>query len=494
MLTTVMRDDVSRSGRPRPEPRRGRAPEKTAVAAGDAPGYPAARAPAQAGGKARARLPWPIAVFLIGLVVPWIIPIGPMNLSVYRIVLLATLLPCLFMWVSGRVGPIRLADVAVLSFSLWASLSLVVVHGLTTMIEAIGILNIETLGAYFLARCYIRTPDDFRNMVRLACWLVMILLPFALYEWVTGQKPLLTLFETVFPTVEMTRMEPRMGFWRVQGPFGHSIVFGLFCGGLLALAYQVLGYGRKGLSRWVRPAAVSFTAFLSMSSAPIAGMVMQLAFIGWNLALHRISYRWKIFWGIVFLGYLVVEFGSNQTPVQFYISRFTFDPQTGWYRLLIWDFGSATVASNPLFGIGMGDWARLPWMGDSVDNFWLLIAMRHGIPGVFLIFAACLAAICGVAYRKGVDEQVEAYRSGYVICLVMFMLVGCTVHFWAATYAWFLFLLGSGIWMLDAKPAEAALPEHPGTRMRRPERKPARPPAAIERKARGERREAEGRR
>lgn len=489
MLTTVMRDDVSRSGRPRPDAHRGRMCGKAAVVAGARADRHAAGAPERADRKAGARLPWTVVVFVVGLVIPWIIPLGPMNLSVYRIVLLATLLPCLFMWVSGRAGPIRLVDVAVLSFSLWSSLSLAVVHGIGPGIEAIGMLNIETLGAYFLARCYIRTADDFRNMVRLACWLVMILLPFALYEWTTGQKPLLTILGTVFPTVEITLMEPRMGFWRVQGPFGHSIVFGLFCGSILALAYQVLGYGKTGLFRWVWPAAIFFTAFLSMSSAPIAGMVMQLAFVGWNLALHRFSYRWKIFWGIVFLGYLIVEIGSNQTPVQFYISRFTFDPQTGWFRLLIWEFGSASVASHPLFGIGMGDWARPSWMADSVDNFWLLIAMRHGIPGVFLIFTACLVAICGVAYRKSVDERIDAYRSGYVICMAMFMLVGCTVHIWAANYAWFLFLLGSGIWMLDAKPGEGVPVEQPGVRARRL----ARAPAAIERKGRRERRETEAR-
>jgi hypothetical protein len=406
--------------------------------------------------KPRAGTPLPVAIFLTGLVIPWIIPLGPLNLSVYRIVLLTMMLPCLFIWVSGKAGPIRVPDIAVILFSLWGSLSLAVVHGVEPMIEAIGIHNVETLGAYMLARCYVRTEEDFLNVVQLVCKLVMMLLPFSLYEWFTGEKPLLNIFGLVFPTPEITMMEPRLGLWRVQGPFEHSIIYGLFCGSAVALACLVLGYGKKGFARWQHLAVISLTAFVSMSSAPIAGMVLQFALIAWNCVLRRWDFRWKILWGLVFASYLVVEFGSAQTPVKFYISHFTFDPQTGWYRLLIWEYGTAAVANHPLFGIGFGEWARLPWMGNSVDNFWLLIAMRHGIPAVCLLFGACLAVVWGTALKQGLSERTDAYRTGYVFCMVAFLLVGCTVHFWAAVYAWFIFMLGSGIWILDVKPDASA--------------------------------------
>ena len=35
--------------------------------------------------------------------------------------------------------------------------------------------------------------------------------------------------------------------------------------------------------------------------------------------------------------------------------------------------------------------------------------------------------------------------------MTAFFMVGWTVHFWGATYVLFLFLLGSGVWILDAK-------------------------------------------
>ena len=35
-----------------------------------------------------------------------------------------------------------------------------------------------------------------------------------------------------------------------------------------------------------------------------------------------------------------------------------------------------------------------------------------------------------------------------------FFFVGFTVHFWGPAYVWFMFLLGSGVWLLDAGSSE----------------------------------------
>jgi len=124
--------------------------------------------------------------------------------------------------------------------------------------------------------------------------------------------------------------------------------------------------------------------------------------------------------------------------------------------LLIWQYGSASVAQHPWFGIGFGEWVRPHWMGSSVDNFWLLIAIRHGIPAAALIFLACVAVIGRTAFTSRLPQDVQDYRTGYLISLIVFMLVGCTVHFWAAVFAWFLFLLGSGAWILDLEACAGA--------------------------------------
>ncbi|WKL39822.1 O-antigen ligase family protein (plasmid) [Sinorhizobium meliloti] len=122
-----------------------------------------------------------------------------------------------------------------------------------------------------------------------------------------------------------------------------------------------------------------------------------------------------------------MEFGSNQTPVKFYISHFTFDAQTGWYRLAIWEFGSASVLNHPILGIGLTEYARPSWMGSaSVDNFWLLIAIRHGIPAVVLMLGSCLWLTGAMAFKKGLDEKEDTFRLSLLISLMA--LFFCRMH------------------------------------------------------------------
>ena len=180
--------------------------------------------------------------FLVGLAVPWIISLGPLNLSVYRLVLLTILLPCLLSWIRGTLG-FRFPDLALFFYSIWAAVALFAAHDGSAATKTSGILFIETMGAYLLARRYIRDAADFRGMVLAVTMLVLALSPFAVYEWITGNKPILSVLSTIFPTVEVTTMTSRWGFWRVQGPFSHSIEFGLFCTSILALTHLAWGHG-----------------------------------------------------------------------------------------------------------------------------------------------------------------------------------------------------------------------------------------------------------
>lgn len=395
-----------------------------------------------------------VKLFLTGLVVPWIIPLGPLNVSAYRIVLLIAFFPCFAMLAGGKAGPLRLADIGLFLYSAWMAISLGVVHGVGPAIQSGGMLFVDGTGAYMLARCYIRTADDFRNMILFAIKLLLCLLPFALYECVSGHKPLLAAFGMIFPTVDITTMTPRLGLWRVQGPFGHSILFGVFCGSLLALAGLL--DSKRASTRYLAIFLICGMTTMSLSSAPIAGILFQLALLTWNATLKTFKWRWKLLWLLAFVGYLIIEFGSNQTPIQFYVSHFTFEQQTGWYRIWIWNYGSASVEKHPIFGIGLNDWARPKWMAsDSVDNFWLLTAMRYGLPAFALLTLSWLFLWISVARRKDLGQRLGGYRTAYLICMATFVFVGSTVHFWGAVYAWLFFLSGAGVWLLDAKTDES---------------------------------------
>jgi hypothetical protein len=397
------------------------------------------------------RLPaLPVVLFMIGFVVPWVVQIGALSLSMSRLVLLVMIVPCLLRWASGKAGPVRLTDFIVLGFCHWSCIAIGVVHGFDRALNNGGMLFIETAGAYFLARSYILTAADFRAMVLVLFWLFAAQLPLALAEGLTGRNVAMEAFGALLPTYHASNDGVRWGIKRVQGVFEHPILFGVCIGGALALTHLVLGYGKSTSARWLRSSIIFATAFLSMSSGPYSALAAQMFLIGWAHTTGRIANNWLILLVIGILIYLGIELGSNQSFMQFYVSKFSFDASTGWLRLLIWDYGTASVANHLWFGVGYGEWAHPTWMSDSMDMFWLLNAVRFGLPAGALMLALPIWAIVATCRAKGFDHRTAQYRLAYLIAVGSFLLVGWTVHFWGAAYACFLFVIGSGVWIQAA--------------------------------------------
>ena len=121
---------------------------------------------------------------------------------------------------------------------------------------------------------------------------------------------------------------------------------------------------------------VACSAFLSLSAGPFVGLACQAVIIGWDRITKGINLRWTAIAAIFSLMWFAVSLASNRSPVKVFISYLTFSPQSAYNRILIWDYGTAEVGRHPLFGIGFGDWIRPVWMSDSMDNFWLVTAVR----------------------------------------------------------------------------------------------------------------------
>ena len=112
-----------------------------------------------------------------------------------------------------------------------------------------------------------------------------------------------------------------------------------------------------------------------------------------------------------------------------------------YYRSDIFKYGIENVWAHPIFGIGLNDWQRPDWMADpTVDNFWLLVAMRHGILG--FLFLALATVILLVGKTTVASQSTTALRTGVGISLLATVFAGTTVHFWGALLTHFAFLLG----------------------------------------------------
>lgn len=391
-----------------------------------------------------------VPLFLVALTLPMIFNLGPLRMSPYRLVLIALFFPCFMRWVSGAAGKIRLPDILLLAYVLWATLSLIVNHSVGFAIEPSGILLVETFGSYLLARWLIRDATSFYAMAKTLLWVILLLLPFALFETLTAKPILLDIFgkfSTVFSNVIK---EQRWGLDRVQGPFEHPILFGVFCSSAIALSIYVLGYGKTFTKRmWITTPSV-ITSVLSLSSGPLTAVIAQFSIIAWDYLLRNHKNRWKIFFSIVGLMYVVIDIFSNRGPVKVFISYFAFNAHTAYNRTLIWDYGSAEVLRHPLFGVAYTGWTRASFMSSSLDMFWLIHAVFFGLPGVFFFTSAVLIILISVARLNIVDARLISYRVGFMVTMVGLSLAGWTVHFWNATYCLFMFLLGSGVWLLDA--------------------------------------------
>lgn len=429
-------------------------------AAGAAAGRPRTGTAAVAAGR-----PWVALAFVLSVTIPVYFSLGSLRLSPYRVILLLALLPAIVNWLSGRAGPVRGFDVMIVLAFLWGAFGLLVNMGLENGYQPAGILFIEAAGAYLLARTAIRSLADFTAVARLLFLIVLAFVPIALYEARTGSPIVIEVLRQVMPAYASIVQDTRLGLERVQGVFEHSILFGAYCSSAIGLVLYTVSYGSGLVIRAFNTGIVAFTSFLSISGGALVALFFQFGMHGWNLATRMIPRRWTLLALLFALMYVVVDLLSNRTPFHVFISYMTFSAQSSYNRILIWEFGSAEVMRHPVFGIGFRDWQRPSWMSGSIDNFWLLIAMRHGLPAIILFGGATLLILRRLSLVRLDDPVHHAARAGYLISLGGMIFAGFTVHYWNALFVWFMFLLGAGAWLLDvpqggvaADPAAAAPP------------------------------------
>ena len=64
--------------------------------------------------------------------------------------------------------------------------------------------------------------------------------------------------------------------------------------------------------------------------------------------------------------------------------------------------------------------------------------------------AAVLLTMHRLGSLKRVDATLARYRAAWIIGITGIAVAGVTVHFWNSLFGLFMFLLGTGAWMIDA--------------------------------------------
>lgn len=403
-------------------------------------------------GSKKVRLALPVVLLVLAFAMPpeASLNAGALRLSAYRIVLLVMIGPCIYRMAMGRAGKWLLPDSLIVCHGAWSLLALIVYAGLGQGIESGGIYMVEAVGAYLVARCFLRNAQDFAKLVQLMMLVVTVMMMFAAVESVTGNHFLRETSRRVLGGPPLIPIEPRLGLHRAYASFDHPILYGIFCAGAFGFSAYV-GSAKRGLGRrLLRPALAICATFFSLSSGAFSALGVQLFLVMWDRATRQITYRWYFLLGIIFTIWTAITLMSNRGPVKVFLSYMTFSPGTGYNRLRIWEYGSAEVQRHPVFGIGLGEWERPSWMvSGSMDNFWLATAVRYGLPA----FLALAAAVFLVGYQQtrlqALSKEQAACRIAWLISIIGLSMAGCTVHFWNALFCLFCFLVGAGVWLIE---------------------------------------------
>ena len=414
----------------------------------------------------------PVAFFFFGMLLPTAVSLnlGGLRLSVYRIVLILMFVPMLVMLLSGRAGRMTVFDALVAAHCAWALMALIKWGGLAQGIESGGIYIVEFAGAYLLGRIFIRSCEDFAAMARAYVALVVGMLVFTIPEALTSVHILHDTISAVFGGPPAPFIEQRMGLERTFGPFDHPILYGVFSASAFSLAYFVVAERRLlNMGGMAQVAGVGVATFMSASGGPYVVLMMQGFVAAWQRVLGRVHGRWAALFALFAATYVAIDLFSTRTPFHVFVNYFTFSKQSAYNRILIFEYGTAEVARHPLFGIGLGDWERPAWMSDSMDNFWLVVAVRYGLPALAFLVALLLGLVWTAGRRKDLPEDWRRARHAWAFTLFGISVAAATVHLWNALFVLFVFLIGAGAWLADAKPGRAAVPERAAPRA------PARP-------------------
>jgi hypothetical protein len=368
----------------------------------------------------------------------------------YRLGVLFGTVPALWMTIRNARGFFNWIDIGVVLMSFWIVLSFMAHYGLELgLLRGIGIV-IDTALSYFVARASIATPNDLRRFLILILPGITLVGILMAIESLSGRLLVRPFATSIFGNMSRyyggeavgileLKVESRAGLLRAWGPFDHPILGGTIMTGLLPL------YWYSGLTRWVVALGVgaALCGLFSLSSAAFLGVFLMFVAIATDRILPYIP---KLTWwtiltiaGTLLLALQLIAANGIITV----LARLTFDPQTAYYRLLIWQYGSQNVTDNPLFGVGYAQWERPSWMGESIDAHFLALAVTYGIMVPILLLAGVVFGMTRVGQiMSRLDPQSRQFLFGLNTAVFVYLIIGQTVTYFSAGLVTFMSMLG----------------------------------------------------
>ena len=383
----------------------------------------------------------------------------------YRAAIFA-ILPWLILNLAGGALKPRLGDALFGFGSLWILVAFVVNYGPLDGILRGGALVLDILPPYVAARIAVKSPDDLRRILVFLAPGIGMAGFFMAIEAITHVAIIRPVAASIFGPLPFYSdgqamgqaqefIDYRLGLRRAMGPFSQPILAGLFLASLMPL---YVCSGLRGWPFWIGLAA-SLCSVFSVSSAVILALGMSIGVMAYQRLQEIVTFlNWRIFLAISSFFILAAHILSQNGIVSVLI-RYTLNPVTGYYRLLIWEYGMKSVWANPWFGIGFNDFPRPAFMSNSVDAHWLLYGIRYGFITPICIFFATAAAIAGLSFAaQRYDLRNTRFLVAFAGSLAALAITAFTTSFFGEMHVWFAILLGMAISIPEGRKRSLARP------------------------------------
>ncbi|WP_108257979.1 hypothetical protein [Mangrovicoccus ximenensis] len=411
-------------------------------------------------------MPIVLGLFVFSITQPYLFNFGGFIMAPYRLLLLIMLVPLGINWLMGKYNGFILPDFLVIGHMLWMPVSMAVNGQMSGMPVYVGSQFTDIVGGYLLGRAAIRNKEDLIFFTRCLLIVLMILLPFAAIESF-GKVMILNDIAQKLPFAEAHKRTtldypPRFGMQRAQTATPHPILYGITSALAFSLGWLVLRHGRKPVNgifgRLAWSSGSLGGAFFALSAGGWMNILMQIGYLSYNRIFRQIGARWKLLlWGGAAF-YVFLIFYSERPPLVVLSRLVALNQETAWFRYLIYEYGSAEVARHPVFGMGLfNDYIRAPWMIPSVDNHWLLQAMRWGYPGFLMLVVAAFYPIVklGLKNFRG-NEMLSDFRYAMIFSMTSFYISMATVAVWNIQYSLIMLMIGATAWLIKIDPPAPA--------------------------------------
>jgi hypothetical protein len=295
------------------------------------------------------------------------------------------------------------------------------------------------IGSYTLARSYLYGELSLKEFTNVLKVVAVVLVALSVLDTLSGtffiKQFMAGFFDDPRPAREDAIQTYRMLFGdrviRAESTFEHPIQYGTFC----AVAAAIFIYTERA-RRIFYCGVCFFGVILSLSSVAIIAFVIVVSVYLYDQSLRFHFWRWKI----IFLTAAAIGcalYISSDDPISWPIRHLTIDPQTGFYRLMIWHSAFDQIGRSPIVGTDPTGWYTNDILSNSIDCVWLVLSLSYGLPMVVLLLLAILSS-CGLFRKKinyrALNREILQFRTAFSLALFLFTFVGLTVHFWGALW------------------------------------------------------------